>query len=268
MLSLKIIEILRKLMHRRFCRLKLLYLWLYTRITPADKRLKAYKNIHKGKRCFCIGTAPSLTLEDIEAIKGEYSFSCNSIIKLFDKTDWRPNYFMAFDPYFYSLYHETVDKIDVDEVFYNQIQIPKIGRKGVAIKGSPEHLVREYMKNKKKTPYLTLSTDLEKKLIIGQSTIHSAMALAAYMGFSEIYLLGVDCDYSGQQHGKNFSDERLVSTNLDATEMIKDFNDYKGQFEALGIKVANCARGEKLKVFPCVPLSEVLASKAEGETHA
>ncbi len=267
MFLLRILEFFREKMTGRFGRLKLCYLWIYNLLIPGDKRLRAYKDIHKGERCFCIGTAPSLTLEDIEAIKGEYSFSCNSILKLFDKTDWRPTYFLAFDPYFYSLYHEAVDKIDVEQVFYNKTQIPKIGREGIAIKGSPEHLVREYMKNQKKRPFLTLSTELDKKLIIGQSTIHTGMALAAYMGFSEIYLLGVDCDYSGNQHGEHVSDERLTSADLDAREMIKDFNDYKPQFEARGIKVVNCSRGGKLKVFPCIPLEEVLGTKAEGELH-
>ena len=263
MLKLKLMEILRKAMDKRFCRLKLFYLWIYNKITPCDKRLRKYKDIHKGKRCFCVGTAPSLTLADIEMLKGEYCFSCNSIIKLYDKTEWRPTYFMVFDPYFYSLFHKEIKSEDYSAIFYNKTQIPSFETNGIAIKGSPEHLIREYMPKKKTEPHLVLSEDLSKKLVIGQSTIHSAMALAAYMGFEEIYLLGVDCDYT-IQHAEGTADERLKSSALDAIEMKKDFTDYKPQFEKRGIKVINCSRGNKLNIFPYKELEEVLGKSKNG----
>lgn len=263
---LRILEFFRKRMTGRFPRLKLAYLWVYNLLARADKRLLAYKGIHAGERCFCIGTAPSLTLEDIELVKDEYSFSCNSIIKLYDKTKWRPTYFMMFDPLFYSLFHKEIRREDYKQIFYNKTQIPSIAFDGVGIKGSPEHLVREYMPNQKKKPFLPFSTDLMKKLVIGQSTIHSAVALAVWMGFKEIYLLGVDCDYT-VQHAEGTEDSRLVSTNLDAAEMRQDFVDYRGQLEKLGVKLINASRGGKLDVLPCVELEDVLSGKAAAQ-HA
>lgn len=258
MLKLKIMEFFRKRMKNRFCRFKLLYLRIFNKLVRADKRLLDYKNKHEGGRCFLVGTAPSLTLSDIEKIKGECSFSCNSIIKLYDKTEWRPTYFLAFDPYFYSLFYKSIKSEDYEAIFYNRTQIPSVVCDAIAVKGSPEHLITEYMKKKKKTPYLTLSTNLMDKLIIGQSTMHSAMAMALWMGFKEIYLLGIDCDYS-VQHAEGTADSRLVSGNRDAIEMRKDFMDQKGQFEALGVKVVNCSRGDKLGIFPYMELEEVLA---------
>jgi len=205
-------------------------------------------------------------LQDLEKLQGEISFSCNSVIKLYDKTTWRPTYFLAFDPYFYSIFHEQVKSEDYQAIFYNKTQIPALECDGVAVKGSPEHLVREYMKKKKKTPHLELSTDLMDKLIIGQSTIHSAVALAVWMGFSEICLLGIDCDYS-VQHAEGTEDDRLTSGALDAIEMRKDFEDYKGQLEALGIRVINCSRGDKLGIFPYENLEDVLARNGKDTIH-
>ena len=264
MLKLKIMEFLRKIMTGRFCRLKLCYLWFYNKIARSDKRLLEYKDIHKGKRCFCVGTAPSLTLQDLELIKDEYSFSCNSIIKLYDKTEYRPTYFMSFDPLFYSLYHEEIDHMEDSIIFYNKTQNPSFAGKGIAIKGSPEHLIREYMRKKKKTPHLELSLDLMDKLVIGQSTIHSAIAVAIWMGFSEICLLGVDCDYS-VQHAAGAEDPRLKSGDRDAREMRKDFQDYKEQADRLGIRILNCSRGNKLNIFPYEDLETVLSSEAKGQ---
>jgi uncharacterized Rossmann fold enzyme len=34
-----------------------------------EKRLKALKDLHRGKRCFIIGNGPSLKAEDLEMLK-------------------------------------------------------------------------------------------------------------------------------------------------------------------------------------------------------
>lgn len=57
------------------------------------EQIKKYKDIHQRERCFIVATGPSLTLSDLEVLKNEYTFGMNSIVKLFDKTDWRPTYY-------------------------------------------------------------------------------------------------------------------------------------------------------------------------------
>ena len=59
--------------------------------------LKKYKNIHKGQRCFIIGTGPSLSVEDLEKLKGEITFGSNRIFEIYSQTDWRPTYYMNQD---------------------------------------------------------------------------------------------------------------------------------------------------------------------------
>ena len=54
-----------------------------------NKKYKALKNKHEGKRCFIVCTGPSLTLEDVNKLKNEYTFSMNNIFKCYDKTDWQ-----------------------------------------------------------------------------------------------------------------------------------------------------------------------------------
>ena len=60
-------------------------------------RLLDYKGIHEGERCFVIATGPSLTMEDLESLGGEYTIAMNSICKLYDQTDWRPTYYAVQD---------------------------------------------------------------------------------------------------------------------------------------------------------------------------
>jgi hypothetical protein len=58
-----------------------------------NKKLKSFKNIHEGKRCFIIGNGPSLKTEDLEKLKNEYTFAANKIYVVFDETDWCPTYY-------------------------------------------------------------------------------------------------------------------------------------------------------------------------------
>lgn len=56
-------------------------------------QLKKFKNIHKGQRCFIIGTGPSLTVEDLELLKDEICFGSNRIFEIYPRTSWRPTYY-------------------------------------------------------------------------------------------------------------------------------------------------------------------------------
>jgi len=84
---------------------------LYPTFFPDRYRgLKKFKDIHRGKRCFIVATGPSLTLEDVEKIKGEITFGMNSVYKLFDKTDWRPDYYGVIDPWVFDNIQEDLTK--------------------------------------------------------------------------------------------------------------------------------------------------------------
>ena len=56
-------------------------------------KLKKYKDIHKGKRCFIIGNGPSLQMSDLEILykNKEICFGVNRIFLGFKDTEWRPD---------------------------------------------------------------------------------------------------------------------------------------------------------------------------------
>ena len=63
--------------------------------------LRELKDSHKGERCFIVATGPSLTFEDLHAIKDEFSFGMNSCVLALDKTDWIPSLYGIQDEYVY-----------------------------------------------------------------------------------------------------------------------------------------------------------------------
>ena len=48
------------------------------RIIRGNPRVKRFKDIHKGERCFIIGTGPSLNLINFNLIKDEIIFGVNT----------------------------------------------------------------------------------------------------------------------------------------------------------------------------------------------
>ena len=61
------------------------------------KAIKKFQGKFQGKRCFIIGSGPSLTVSDLDHLKGEYTFASNKIFAVFDKTAWRPTFYVVSD---------------------------------------------------------------------------------------------------------------------------------------------------------------------------
>lgn len=211
-----------------------------------DKRyikIRDYKNKHEGKRCFIVCTGPSLTIEDVNRLKGEYTFGMNSIFKIFDKTDWRPTYYTITDPMVFSSFGgdpnfrslrnrflssvivKQTDPLDTDVVFPSDLL-------GFIKYGAP----------------VDFSDDLYSVVYYGATVTYDIMQIAAYMGFKEIYLLGCDCNYSGEK--KHFDEYNAPKEVINFEPgMIESYKVAKKYCDAHGIKIRNATRGGKLEVF-------------------
>lgn len=225
-----------------------------------DKRyikLQDYKNIHNGERCFIIATGPSLTMEDIEKLKGEYTFSMNSICKLYDQTDWRPTYFAIQDREVFASLHNVIRKHKEVPVFIGDNIKWKNKREPDWINFPLDSMYHAYDIQIGKY-HAKFSDDAYKIVYDGYSIAYSCVELAVYMGFKEIYLLGTDCTYMGpkehfvdsgvEDRSRKFATPKLVT----AYEAAKEYADKHN------IKIYNATRGGVLEVFPRVDLDEVL----------
>lgn len=220
-------------------------------------KLKDYKNIHNGKRCFIIATGPSLTMEDIEKLKDEYTFSMNSICKLYDKTEWRPTYFAIQDREVFSSLENIIRKHKEIPVFIADNIEWKNKREPEWINFPFDSMYHAYDIQIGKY-HAKFSDDAYSIVYDGYSIAYSCVELAVYMGFKEIYLLGTDCTYMGpkehfidsgvEDRSRKFATPKLVT----AYEAAKEYADKHN------IKIYNATRGGVLEVFPRVDLDEVL----------
>ena len=167
------------------------------------KRIEEFKKKHDGQRCFIVATGPSLQLNDIENLwhNGEITFGMNTIMQIFDKTEWRPDYYVLQDP-------KYVDEVDWDSPRFNMDNMCKEAF-------FLTNMYREKARNFKKAFYypisfldhlqrfdatsLAYSDNLLWGIYCTYTVTTVCMQLAYYMGFAEIYLLGVDCNYDGEK---------------------------------------------------------------------
>ncbi len=65
--------------------------------TKYGKRIKGLKDLYSEKTCFVVGNGPSLCAEDLQRIykKKIPCFGSNRVFKIFDKTDWRPDFLLV-----------------------------------------------------------------------------------------------------------------------------------------------------------------------------
>lgn len=233
-----------------------------------SRYIKTLRNSCNGERCFIIGNGPSLTREDLGLLVNEKTFAFNRIYQMYQYTDWRPTYYMVIDSsIIQTLNQEQEKKIDAECIFLANKKLVQKYKKQNAYQiifkdVAPVHKDRLIVKK--------LSEDVSQYFSVAQSVTIQAFELAFYMGFKEIYLLGVDhsfaveIDMNGKKHTdknveshfKEDSDKTPYFIYKDALTM--EFETCKRYANMYGIKVVNVTRGGKLEVFERDTLENVL----------
>ena len=230
-------------------------------------KLRKLKRIHEGQRCFIIGNGPSLTPNDLDILKthNEITFAFNRIFHIFDLTSWRPTYYISQDEKMLAGCQKEVEEIEAKikfipaelEWYYN-----------INIKDCTLFHIENCDFNKKPL----FSEDIAKRIYNSRTVVFTAIQIAVYMGFKEIFLLGVDHHFHTSMNSKGkivvdqsakdyFSDkynedkEHLYIPNTDLSTLA--FIAAKEYAETHNIKIYNATRGGKLEVFPRVEFNQL-----------
>lgn len=215
-------------------------------------------NVANKKRCFIIGNGPSLKIDDLKKLINEDTFAVNRIFKIFGKTNWRPTYYCSHDT---KVLNEIICDLD------KELEDCKIIFLNSSFKGKAQFnfskppyyffgIQKEFYPNKPK-----FSKKVEKGLYEGYTVIYTCIQLAVYMGYKEIYLLGLDHSYNlvkmadgtlKEEEGKINYMQGLEGKNyflpqLEKTEL--SYKKAKEVCEAKNILIKNATRGGKLEIF-------------------
>lgn len=228
--------------------------------------LKKMKNSHKGERCFIIATGPSLTFEDLNLLRNEYTIGMNSGVYAIDKTMWVPNLLGLEDEYVYQklepeLIKQSEGKLK-DRILVSNV-IAKYFKSARRFHVFPVNLL-DHKCDFRKIGKLKFSDDCYSIVYDAYSITFSLMQIAIYMGFKEIYLVGCDCTYNKAK--AHFIETGVVDPYASQLgerfiyvhSKLKEFADSKG------IKIFNCTRGGMLDVYPRKKIEEVISNCSQG----
>ena len=228
------------------------------------KCIQKYKNKHMGERCFIIGNGPSLTAQDLNMLKNEICFGTNRIYYIFDQTEWRPTYYVSIDNDVLSKEISVIKKQNIKNKFIN-ISAKKYGR------DPDDNIHYIYIHGKFYIKQEQFSEDPSQFLSETCSATCTCIELAVYMGFKEIYLIGMDHRYAQMvtNDGKKIHDssiqtyftgmkngDRIAIAYIDnVTASYEVCNEYAQKH---GIKIYNATRGGYLEVFERIDLDAVI----------
>ena len=231
-----------------------------------SKKIRKLQGEYSGKRCFIIGNGPSLTVEDVNALRNEYTFGVNKINKIFDKTEWRPTFYVVSDV---EVLRETKDILEAISAKYLFFRI------------SQKHMISDakgnYLFFDEKNAFYgnhpgNFSMDASKTLYTGGTVAYECIQLAVYMGFTEIYLIGMDHSFSVASTktgmifggtGGHFDDnyfkegQTIMYARPDIIEEAYSFT--LAATNKMKIHIYNATRGGHLESFQRVDLDEVLS---------
>lgn len=249
-----------------------LQLSVVEQIVPGNrKRLEALRNTHCGESCFVIGNGPSLRAEDLTRLyeKKVFSFASKRITAIFDATLWRPDVWMASDLDYIKLCSEEINAL---EGFTKMVPCQSLLNLNISISDA----IYFPFIQAKRTP-CWFNADVTKGVHFWGTVTCKMINMAVYMGFTNIYLLGVDHSYALKEvdgkyeYDKNAKNhffspqednqeerDRIDNIQEELTYMTKAFSDVKWYCDQLGVNIFNATRGGALEAFSRVKFDEIL----------
>ena len=226
------------------------------RLAKCRKKLKSLRNIHKGERCFIIGNGPSLDVKDLEKLKGEICFGTHRIYEIFDNT-----YYCAQDC---KLIESSTKKINQLKAKYKFFATPS----GKWFRGLKDGT---FVRIDIRSFYPELpefSEDISDCIFEGFTVSYMCFQIAAYMGFSEIYLLGIDHNYSKVKlPDGTFLEDDKIQDHFSKNDLIENvpqlfkstlaYEKAKIYADANSISIFNATRGGKLEIFKRIDFDSI-----------
>lgn len=237
-------------------------------ILKTDKYVKSLKNKYLGEKIFVVATGPSLRLDILEELekKNAITISVNGVFKIFDKTSWRPDYYVMDDYWLTKKYVEE----------YSNIRLDMIAKKGTVFSEKCKKYI-PYAKEMKRTGYVPVcyydhwythfskhygyNKEIDCGNFCNYTVTNFAINLADYMGASEVYLLGVDCNYTSSKQHIGESEIQLSDKDMKAmreTEMGMIMG-YRMLRDRIGnnIKIYNVNKGGNVDAFQRIEWEEI-----------
>lgn len=228
---------------------------------PTIDRLAALKDAERGRRCFIIGTAPSIDHVDLSRIRHDFVFLVNKGYLLTQRFTNKPDAIMIANPHAAAEYG--------DEAFDYEFRYKFLS---AAIPAYNKQYEKEIIVfNQWETPGLHnhfFQFDCTKPLYHANTVVLSALQMAVWLGFAEIVFAGVDLDfYPSQPHfyqteGNEYERSLSVSAQM-MPRMLEGFNASSILISLFAdAKLYNTSRTSRLNCIPFIEWNDLLSQSA------
>lgn len=232
------------------------------------KGLLKFNNLHEGEDCFIIGNGPSLNKMDLDRLGDYYTFGLNKIHLLFDRGTFRPSYHVAVNPLVIEQSVKTFEDLPCPSFLSfrpSQGKVMPLEHINFIMTGEP----------------LTFCENLIEKVYEGWTVTYVAMQIAYYMGFKNVYLIGVDHNFktTGAPNEKQFLKGNDVNhfdpnyfgnkewhlPDLQGSEI--SYNIAKFFYERNGRRIYDATIDGKLQIFQKISFNNALeaCNKRDGK---
>lgn len=242
--------------------------------TKTDRRRMAvFKSKFDGKRCVIIGNGPSLNRCDLSRLREEFTFGVNGIFYKTEEMGFKPTFYVVEDSHVIEDNIEAINAYECDYKYFPAVFKGKVKR------GKNTYFFEYdcgfYQRSSVYYNIPRFSFDAAKAIYAGQTVTYTNLQLAVFMGFVEIYLVGVDFSYSvpktteiiGDTYISNEDDpnhfhpayfgkgKKWHDPKLD--RVLMNFHHAKALTDSLGVRIFNATKGGELELFPRVDYDSV-----------
>jgi len=236
--------------------LSLLRIPQYIRYSKQRANNKNIKLLRKSDRCYICGLGPSLKTVDFNKIKDD-TIVVNRFYKFADQNNINltPTYYCLIDDAFYkeTLIEETrkaFDKYPNSAFLLNGKYIKNIKNETNQLSNAFYGFMWNRTLNKK------TNIDFSKRIPIANNVVNTAIALAIYAGYKEIFLLG--CDFNSFASPKSVhcydekDTERQISLGFELfcySFVAEDHLELAAYARRKGIKIYNATPGSLIDAY-------------------
>ena len=174
--------------------LKLLISRNFSRLFSKDfyinySKWKKLKGKYKGRRVFLIGNGPSLNKTPLYLLKEEYTMAFNRFNIMLERLNWKPSFYMTADDVVAEDMQSELREMTgmADLCFFPDIHRTKNlnFKKFIPQKENVLFTHQEFLKFSTILPFIAP----------GGTVVYEGFQILKFLGFSEIFILGVDMNY-------------------------------------------------------------------------
>lgn len=242
---------------------------------------RKFYNIHQGERLFIIGNGPSIKNTDLKKINNAKKMAVSNFYLHNDYKIVNPDYYCFAQFTYTSIFNEEIGARWLTDVgnnsgfpqFFFNISEKNLIDQCDSFKGKKIN----YMYLDKINPDYYDEIDITNKIMCGQSVTIDCLQLAIYMGFKEVYLVGVEhSEILSKQYDYFYERRRSVTGDKDmyasdngnvitkfSTQLRtryylwEQYKRVKKIAKAKGVTIYNATKGGLLDVFERVDYNEL-----------